>query len=304
MDHFKQMEIFRRVAKVESFTAVANQLGHSPAAVARHVNSLEAHLGVRLLNRSTRSLSLTEAGRAYAELCERVLDEVAACESNLSVSEKTPRGSIRMAVPKSFGSMQLGDAVIEFSVKNPDISMMIMLEDFSPSPLDFVEKGFDLALRWGIDLRDSTLVATQLGTEIRKLCAAPSYIEAHGTPSTIEEVKDHNCLIHTIAYSDQIWRFHDGDKEVGIKVSGDFASDSALMLRKAAVAGRGVSVLPYYAIQEDLEAGKLIELLPEHPCPANPLLLIYKEKRLLPSRVRMFIDFLRDWFIKQGLIAT
>ncbi|MCW1402970.1 LysR family transcriptional regulator [Novosphingobium sp. MW5] len=296
MDRFRQMDTFLRVSRSGSFTAVANQIGHSPAAIARHINSLESYLGVRLLNRSTRSITLTPAGITYSELCQRVVDDIQQCESLLSSTEKSSSGMIKMIAPKSFGSMQLGDAIVEFCNKNTDISISITLEDFSSRPLDFVERGYDLALRWGIDLKDSTLVASKLGSVVRKLVASPGYLAKYGTPSELADIARHNCLLHVNAYADKTWRFVKDEQEVGIKISGDFASDSALMLRKAALAGRGLAVLRKYCVGEDLESGALVEVLPEYTCPATPLLLLYREKRLLPSRVRLLIEFLRVWF--------
>jgi DNA-binding transcriptional LysR family regulator len=142
------METFLRVSRSGSFTAVATQLGHSPATVTRHVNALEAHLGVHLLNRSTRSISLTEAGKAYAELCERVVHEIAQCELRLATVQNPDSGSIKIIVPKSFGTMQLGDAVIAFSILHPNIAISMAFEDFPARPREFVERGYDIALRW------------------------------------------------------------------------------------------------------------------------------------------------------------
>ncbi len=302
MDRFRQMDIFLRVSRSGSFTTVATQLGQSPAAIARHINALESHLGVRLLNRSTRSISLTEAGKAYAEMCERVVEDIVQCEAQLSAIEKEPSGSIKVIVPKSFGSMQLGDAVIAFTQANPNIAVSILLEEFSFRSHDFVERGYDLALRWGwgIDLRNSTLVSSQLAILNRKLVASPRFIDRHGSPKVPADLARYNCLVHIYAYADRVWRFIDNQQEVGIKVEGDFSSDSAIMLRKAALAGRGAAILPLYCIRDDLSSGALVELLPEFEVPKTPFSLLYREKRLLPSRVRLFIDFLREWFSNQA----
>lgn len=300
MDKYRQMNTFLRVARSGSFTAVSAQLGQSPAAVTRLINGLESRLGVRLLNRSTRSLSLTNAGKSFAEMCERVVGEVAECELTLSASEKQMSGQIRVIVPQSFGAMRLGDAVIEFCRKYPYISISIMLGPFSARTNDFVEREFDVALRWG-DLRESTLVATKLGTQIRMLCASPEYLKRRGVPKRPEDLRNgHNCLMLHGAFPDGIWRFSDGDQEIGIKARGDFSSDSAIMLLKATLAGRGLSVLPRYCVRDELESGELVEVLSEYRLPDHPLFLLYRDKRLLPARVRIFIDFLREWFLEQA----
>ena len=300
MDKYRQMDTFLRVARSGSFTAVSAQLGQSPAAITRLINALEASLGVRLLNRSTRSLSLTDAGKSYAEMCERIVGEVAQCELTLSASEKQMSGLIRVIVPQSFGAMRLGDAVIEFARKYPYISISIMLGSFSARTNDFIEREFDVALRWG-DLRESTLVAARLGTQIRMLCASPEYLKQRGTPKTPEELRNgHNCLVLLGAFPDGIWRFADGEQEIGIKASGDFSSDSAIMLLKATIAGRGLSVLPRYCVRDELRSGALVEVLSEYKLPDHPLFLLYRDKRLQPARVRIFIDFLRQWFMEQA----
>jgi DNA-binding transcriptional LysR family regulator len=300
MDKYRQMDTFVRVARTGSFTAVSAQLGQSPAAISRLINALEARLGVRLLNRSTRSLSLTEAGKAYAEMSERVIRDVAQCELTLSASEKQMNGLIRILVPQSFGAMRLGDAIIEFSQQYPEVSISILLGSFSARTNDFVEREFDVALRWG-DLRESTLVATRLGTQVRMLCASPDYLKRHGIPESPEDLrKGHNCLVLSVAFPDGIWRFTDGDQEMGIKVSGDFSSDSAIMLYKATLAGRGLSVLPRYVIRDDLKSGALVEVMSAYRLPEHPLFLLYRDKRLLPARLRIFIDFLRQWFSEQA----
>jgi DNA-binding transcriptional LysR family regulator len=299
VDVFRQLDIFLRVARSGSFTAVAAQVGHSPAAIARHINALEKRLGVRLLNRSTRSLSLTQAGRSYAELCERVVNDVSQCESQLSALQNEASGSIKVIVPKTFGSLQLGDAVIAFCHRHPNIAISIVFEDSSARPHDFVERGYDMALRWGVDLQSNTLVARQIGVLTRKLCAAPEYLGQHGTPQRPSDLESHNCLVHLIAAADSVWRFGESDQEISVKVRGDFTADSALMLRKAAIAGRGVAILPLFCIHDDLRSGTLVEVLPKYPVPPNPLVVLYLQRRLLPSRVRLFIDFLREWFDHQ-----
>lgn len=300
VDKYQQMDTFLRVAQSGSFTAVSSQLGRSPAAIVRLVNSLETRLGVRLLNRSTRSLSLTDAGKSYAEMCARVLNDVAECELTLSASEKQMNGSIRMIVPQSIGVRKLGDAVIEFSSKYPYISISILLGSFSSRTNEFIEHECDVALRWG-DLRESTLVVTRLGTQSRMLCAAPEYLKLRGVPKALEDLRTrHNCLVLLGAFPENIWHFVDGDQQIGIKVSGDFSSDSMIILHKAALAGRGLSILPSYYVQEELKTGALVQVLPQYEVPANPLFLLYRDKRLLPSRVRIFIEFLREWFIEQA----
>lgn len=300
MDIYRQMDTFLRVAQSGSFTVVSTQIGRSPAAVTRLINALETRLGARLLNRSTRSISLTEAGKIYAEMCEAAIRDIARCELTLTTSEKQMNGLIRVLVPQSFGAMRLGDAVVEFCQKYPNISISILLGSFSARTNEFVERECDVALRWGY-MRQSTLVATKLGTQVRKLCASPEYLKQHSIPKNPEDLRrGHNCLVLSVAFPDGIWRFSDGESEVGIKVRGDFSSDSAIMLYKATLAGRGLSVLPRYVIRNDLKSGALVEVLSEYRLPPHPLFLLYRDKKMLPARVRIFIDYLRQWFTDQA----
>jgi DNA-binding transcriptional LysR family regulator len=294
------MDIFLRVAQSGSFTVVSSQIGRSPAAVTRLINTLETRLGVRLLNRSTRSISLTDAGKTYAEMCERVIRDIAQCEVALTASEKGESGLIRVLVPQSFGARRLGDAIIEFCSKYPNISMSILLGSFSARTNEFVERECDVALHWG-QPRESTLVGTKLGNQVRTLCASPEYLKKNGTPKTPEDLRrGHNCLVLSVAFPDGIWRFSDGENEIGVKATGDFSSDSSVMLYKATIAGRGLCALPHYVIRNELKSGTLVEVLPNYRLPTYPLFLLYRDKKLLPARVRFFIDFLRKWFIDQA----
>ena len=292
------MDLFLRVARTGSFTAVAVQLGQSPAAVTRHINALETHLGVRLLNRSTRSISLTDAGRSYAELCERITEDIERSEAALSATEKEPTGSLRLTMPKSLEITPLGDALISFSAKHPNLTLSLWLEDSAFRAQDFIERRYDLGLHWGsaLDPRNRTLVSRQLGMVARKLCASPRYLEHHQSLRTPADLESANCLVHPLASGDHVWQFTDDKHELDIEVRGNFAADSTVVLRKAALAGRGVTILPLFAIQDDLNSGALLELLPNYPVAPQPVSVVYREKRLLPSRVRLLIDYLSDSF--------
>jgi DNA-binding transcriptional LysR family regulator len=298
MDRLRQFEIFLRVARIGNFTVVASHLGQSPAAVTRQINALEARLGVRLLNRSTRSLSLTEAGTRYAEMCERVIEDISRSEAELSVADKEPAGSLKLILPTAFGAQQLGDAIVSFSSKYPDIALSISFGDSLVSAQDFIDLRCDVALHWGAgtELRSNTLVATQLEAFPRKLCASPHYVQEHGAPNLPEDLEDTNCLLHSVGAADGLWHFSDAQRQVAVKVRGKFVADSASILRKAALAGRGVTILPLFVIQADLKSGALVGLLPKFHIPDQPLSVLYREKRLLPARVRLLIDFLRIWF--------
>ena len=261
MDRFKTIDSFVRVAIAGSFSSAAKQLGMSRALVSLHVTDLEKRLGVRLLNRTTRSLTLTEAGASYLEYCQRMLAEMNEQESSITQLQKEPRGSLKVAAPKSFGTLYLSDAVVSFSARYPNIQLSLILEDYSFRAYDFVEQGLDVAVRLG-DLPDSTLVARKIATLQWIVCASPKYLAHHGEPKTPADLGKHTCLAHVnLDPNDRAWRLHSSDHVISVKISGAFSSNSALVLRKAALAGLGIGYLPLYCIEEDLKTGALRKVL-------------------------------------------
>jgi DNA-binding transcriptional LysR family regulator len=296
MDRFRTMDSFVRVATAGSFSAAAKQLGISRALVSLHVTDLEKRLGVRLLNRTTRCLTLTEAGADYLEFCQRMLAEMNERESSIAQFQKEPRGSLKVTAPKSFGTLYLSDAVVSFSTQYPNIQVSVTLEDYSFRPYDFVDAGFDVAVRLG-DLPDSTLIARKIATLQWVVCASPKYLARYGDPKTPADLGKHNCLAHVnLDPNDRAWRLHEADHLISVKISGGFSSNSALVLRKAALAGLGVGYLPLYCIEEDLKTGTLRKLLPNYSPPQRPIYVVYPPAARIPERIRTFVDFLASWF--------
>lgn len=296
MDRFRTIDSFVRVATAGSFSAAAKQLGLSRALVSLHITDLEKRLGVRLLNRTTRSLTLTEAGTSYLEFCRRLLVEMSEQESFIAQRQKEPRGTLKVAAPKSFGTLHLSDAVVSFSTQYPGIQVSLILEDYSFRAYDFVDQGLDVAVRLG-DLPDSTLIARKIAALQWVVCAAPAYLAEHEPPKTPADLGKHNCLAHVnLDPNDRTWRLHDADHVISVKIGGTFSSNSALVLRKAALAGLGIGYLPLYCIDEDLKAGALLRLLPDYSPPQRPIYVVYPPGAAIPERVRSFVDFLTQWF--------
>jgi len=296
MDRFKTIDSFVRVATAGSFSSAAKQLGMSRALVSLHVTDLEKRLGVRLLNRTTRSLTLTEAGANYLEYCRRMLAEMNEQETSITQLQKEPRGSLKIAAPKSFGTLYLSDAVVSFSARYPNIQLSLILEDYSFRAYDFVEQGLDVAVRLG-DLPDSTLVARKIATLQWIVCASPKYLAHHGDPKTPADLGKHTCLAHVnLDPNDRAWRLHSSDHVISVKISGAFSSNSALVLRKAALAGLGIGYLPLYCIEEDLKTGALRKVLTSYSPPQRPIYVVYPPAARVSERVRTFVDFLADWF--------
>jgi DNA-binding transcriptional LysR family regulator len=290
------MESFVRVVRSGSFTIAANQLGLSRALVSRHVGELEARLGTRLLNRSTRSLNLTEEGRAYLEFCERIFREIEGSERALVHTRTEPVGTLKLAAPKSLGSLHLADAIVDFAKIQPRLRVSLILEDVSfRRPYDFVERGLDLALRIS-SLSNSSVIERPIAAMEWVVCAAPDYLAREGRPTAPSDLAAHACLIHVnVSAHDRIWRFSGPKGPLSVRVDGTFFSNSALALRKAALAGLGIALLPGYCVADDIAAGSLLTLLPRFKVARRPLLAAFPRAKVIPQKIEIFVDFIKDW---------
>jgi DNA-binding transcriptional LysR family regulator len=298
MDRFRTMQSFAEVIKLGSFSEAAKTLGLSRALVSRHITDLEKHLGIRLLTRTTRRITLTEAGARHFEFCQRVITEIEQSEGSLRRLQKEPEGSLKILAPKSFTTLALADAIASFAVANPNLNVSLMLDDLSFRAYDFIERGFDVAVHT-TPVRNSNLVARKIANLRWLLCAAPAYLKKHGEPQQPRELGRHQCLVHINSDpSDRIWRLSGGNGPVSVKVQGPFASNSVLMLRKAALAGLGIAIVPLYCVTEDLKSGALREILGNFPIPVHPLSLVFCPGKPTPRKIRSLGDFLVDWFRK------
>ncbi len=297
MDRFQVVESFVRVAHVGSFTKAAMQLGLSRALISRRIMDLEARLGVRLLNRSTRSVSLTAEGKSYLAHCKRVLDDMEAAEREIARGKTTPHGAIRVLAPKSFGVVCLSDAMIAFAEVHAQIRVSLSLNDFSFRPGDFVEEGFDLAIRIA-DIRDLAVLTRRITTLKSVLCASPDFIDREGSPQKAADLVRYSCLAHLGSNEhDRVWRFA-GQNGGSVRVDGSFHSNSALALRKAALAGLGIALLPDYCITEDLAAGTLVRILPQCEIKRS-VMALYARSPHIPQKVRLLVSFLARWFKRE-----
>jgi DNA-binding transcriptional LysR family regulator len=295
MDRFQTIESFVRVAHAGSYTKAARQLGLSRALLSRRIIELEARLGVRLLNRSTRSLSLTAEGRAYLTRCKQVLDDMEAADREIARGVQTPLGGIRVLAPKSFGVTCLSDAMIAFSKLHKQVRVSLSLGDFSFRPADFVEEGFDLAIRIA-DIRDSTVLARRITTLKSLLVASPDFIGRSGSPTNVSQLSSYPCLAHLGSDEhDRVWTFAGQRGGASIRVDGSFDSNSALALRKAAIAGVGIALLPEEYIAHDLASGALVRILPQYEI-KRPVTALYARSPHIPQKVRLLVSFLVQWF--------
>lgn len=301
MDRFRTMESFVRVVRAGSFTTAATQLGLSRALISRHVSDLEARLGVRLMNRSTRSLSLTDEGTAYLEFCERIFQEIETNERGMARTKLEPVGTLKVLAPKSFGTEHLSDAVIAFAKAQPRLRVSLILEN-APyrGTFDFAERGIDLVLCFS-PVRGS-LSEQEIATMDWVLCASPDYLARAGLPQKPIDLIEHACLVHVeTAPNDTMWRFDGPKGPVQVKVRGAFSSNSAAALAKAAIAGLGITAIPAYAVRDAIDAGTLVSVLPRFRLAPRPLLAVYPRTPSVPRKVQVFVDFLKTWMVERDL---
>lgn len=292
MDPLDGIAAFACVADNGSFTAAARRLKISKSAISAHVQRLERRLGVRLLNRTTRRLSLTEAGAAYYRHCARILVEAEAAEQVASALQREPRGTLRISAPDSFGWMHVAPAVPAFLKRFPELAIDI---SSSAAHVKLVDEGLDLAIRIGV-LEDSPLVVRKLAPSRLVLCASPAYLKQHGTPRVPADLAKHNCLgVSVLAWGDQ-WRFIGKGSEIRIAVQGRFRSNNAEMLRTVALENVGIAMVPSWAVADALRSGTLKRVLPAWDLPASTIYAVYPGNRLMSMKVKAFVDHLARCF--------
>ncbi|WP_068824766.1 LysR family transcriptional regulator [Pseudomonas sp. BMS12] len=289
MDRFTALNVFRQVVELDSFAAAARHLGLSPAAVSKNINELEAHLAARLLNRTTRRLSLTEAGSRYYEQIVRVLDDLQDADSSLGPLQEQPSGTLRVSAPMSFTLVRLAELVPRFLERYPELSLDLQLDD---RRVDLVKEGFDLALRGSDRLEDSSLVARHLMTFDHVLCGAPAYFQRNGVPADPEELRRHECVSFTLSGHAAEWSFQRGGETRRVPVRGRYRVNSSLALCAALRGGHGISLVPELYVREDLARGTLQAVLGDWQMVQTQIYAIYPSRRHLQAKVRAFVDFL------------
>lgn len=289
MDRLDSMRIYLRVAEIGSFAAVARQMDVARSVITRQVAALEAHLGVKLIARSTRSLTLTSAGSAYLESCREILDLVEAAESGLADERQEPRGLIRLSVPLSFGLRHLSPLLMDFSVTYPEVITEI---DFTDRRVKLVEEGLDLAIR--ITRRLEPLdVARRIGSSHLMVVASPEYLRRHGEPRHPRELARHECLIYLPAQQEG-WPFLvDGVTEV-FPVRGRMRANNGDALLDAAIRGLGITAQPSFLTAAVVEAGWVQPILRDYPMPELGIYALLAGNRYVPQRVRVLIDYLAE----------
>ena len=293
MDRLASMAVFKRTVEAGSFAAAARQFGISPEMAGNHVRALERHLGVRLLNRSTRRLHLTEAGGSYYERCSRILSDIEEAEAEASSLQVMPSGLLRIAGPLTFGVLHLAPAISDYMTRYCGISVDVSLSD---RHVNLIEEGFDLAIRIG-EPSDSALIARRLASARLVLCASPAYLERAGRPEKPADLTRHACLVYADLRSPRTWRFTDakGYTET-VQISGPFTSNNPQLLVSLAAAGHGLIFWPSFAVGADILAGRLVPLLMDWRSRELSIWALYPHRSLLSAKVRSFVDFLAERF--------
>jgi len=293
MDRLRAFEIFVTVVAKKSFTRAAEALNTSPANVTRYVKDLESHLGTRLLNRSPRKLSLTEAGKALYERGKIIVDEVAEVEALTSSSTVVPRGRLRINAPLSFGIRHLAPLWPKFMEKYPNVDLDVDLID---RVIDIVEEGYDMTVRVSRG-GSASIVARKLATSRHIVCASPAYLFRHGRPDSPADLKKHICIGYSYAPHAEEWRFTDDrGKTHDVKISIGMQSNNCDTVRAAALAGQGIILQPTFMIGDDVRKGRLEPLLAGYHLPDAEVLAVYPTGRHLSAKVRVMVDFLIDAF--------
>lgn len=292
MARLDEMEVFAEVVESEGFSAAARRLGISKSAVSKQIGRLEDRLGVRLLNRTTRRLSLTEAGNTFYAACRRVLDEAETAEQAVSDLAAAPRGLLKLNAPMSFGFLHLSSAIPAFHARYPQITVEAAMNDRF---VDLVEEGYDIALRIG-DLRDSSLIARRLAPSRAALCASPDYLERRGRPERPEDLASHDCLLYANTENPREWTVTGPGGRQSVAVEGPLIANNGDVLCGAALGGMGITRLPTFIVGPHLRDGRLEVVLPGFPLPDQGIHAVYPHNRNLSVKVRVFVDFLAQRF--------
>jgi DNA-binding transcriptional LysR family regulator len=294
LDRVTGMQVFARVAGLGSLSAAARALGMSQTMATKHVAAIEERLGVKLLHRTTRRLTLTEAGRNYLEAVERILSEIEDADAAASAETVQVRGTLRLNAPVSFGIRELAPLLPEIAARHPALTVDLGLND---RRVDLLEEGWDLAVRIG-SLENSSMIARRLAPCRTVVCAAPSYIAAHGRPRTITDLEKHNCLGYTLSRAVGADRWSFGDKgQAVVAVRGSLRANNGDALVAAAIAGQGIIYQPTFLVAREIRAGLLTPLkLDQDPVELDGIFAIYPADRRPPAKVRATIDFLAERF--------
>lgn len=290
MKTLDDMRLFAKVVELKSFTAAADYLKISRALLSRRISGLEQRIGVRLLNRTTRRLNLTEGGATYYQYCRKVIETALEAEESISAIKNEPVGLLRVTMPILFGQDILAPLLGEFRSRYPGIHLEM---DLSDQPADLVASGKDLAIRWGIEMEDSAYIRRIISPMKVITCGSPLYFQAHDAPRHPKELESHNCLIYSpLREGEEIWRFNDNGEILEVAVAGDIEANHATLLVKVAIDGLGLLYAPSFFVREELANGLLTQVLGKYQI-TGKIYALYPH-RMITGKERVFLDFLAE----------
>tara|TARA_R110002096_G_scaffold436071_1_gene666857 strand:- start:31703 stop:32623 length:921 start_codon:yes stop_codon:yes gene_type:complete len=284
------MPIFVSVIEQNSFSGAAKKLGITKSAVSKRITMLEETLGVKLIQRSTRRLHLTEAGERYFKLAQIATDCAVEAEHAASELQTSPKGNLKINIPMSFGRLHIIPIIPEFLKRFPDITIKLEMSD---EVTDIIAQGVDIAIRGG-ELPDSSLIAKKITPLRNILCASEEYLQLNGIPKTPEDLKNHNCILYSNQPNAKEWIFIKGGKTRAIKVDGTFQANNSEAIKHALIEGIGIGRLPTFVTGNDLNSQNLKQVLPEFTMPEKTLYALFPEKKYMPTKIRVFIDFIHE----------
>lgn len=294
MKSLNSMAVFSQVIESNGFSAAARRLGVTKAAVSRQVSALEAELNVRLLNRTTRRLNLTEPGRLYYESCKRILEEAERAERLVRNLQDEPTGSLRISGPIDLNN-DLAVFFADFALKYPRVRLDVELKN---RYVDLVREGFDVAIRAG-DLADSSLIARRLSPLRVITCASPKYLAEHGTPQTPDELLSHDWLAYSLLSTPDRYVFTKEGKSEALRFKGRIRTNDGAMLRTALCRGVGLTQLPYFVVRDEIESGELVQVLDDYATAGISLYAVFPQTQHLSQKVRLLIEYLAACFAKE-----
>ncbi len=300
MDLLAAFKTFVRIAETGSFSSVAREVGATQPAISRQIAALETHLGARLFQRSTRSLTLTEDGRDLLSHARLVMEAVEETEAAIGRRKMSPSGMVRLGAPGVFGRMYVAPRVGRLLVRYPDLSVDLSMTD---SVVDMVQEGLDLSIRVG-DVQDASLVARRIGSTTSIAVASESYIKAHGEPSHPQDLAEHECIIFTRLATPETWNFIGNGGAIAVPVSGRLRTNGIDAVIEAACAGVGVALVPIWMMRTEIVGGRLQQILKAWQPPRRGISVVYPSRRFLAPRTRAVIDFLVDEFRLDPLVSS
>lgn len=289
MDQFKQISTFVEVIAKGSLSAAARAEGIAPAMIGRRLDALEERLGVKLLQRTTRKIALTNEGSAFLEDCQRILAELEDAESAVSERSAKASGHLMISTPAGFGRQHVAPLIPSFLAEHRDVTVTLSLND---RVVDLIGEGIDVAIRIAT-LSDSSLIGVKLADNQRVVVASPAYVKRHGAPASLDDLATHNCLAISSDGSQRGWTFRQNGKNVTLKVAGNMVCNDGEVLHDWALSGKGLAWRSMWEVGTEIESGKLVTVLDEFAAPGNDIYAVFAQRRHLPLRIRVLVDFLR-----------